>query len=509
MNVGSVSAFWAGTRPDSDAVRTGGSGQTWSEFDRVTTRQAAGLSAVGVRPGDRVGILAGNSLQWCQLTIAILKAGAVVVPLNVRLAPDEVRHIVADAGCRAVACDRPLSPVFDAAFPKTSGHDAIVRLGLCDADGDVAVADLDGDPTQAWPAQPDDPAIIAYTSGTTGLPKGVVLSHANLFAQLVQKSVSDGWGYQERTLLCLPLCFTGGIINNFLTTFLVGGTLLLESTFEPVRALQLLTEERATVLMGVPVMFQGLAGAPGFDEADLSSLRTALAGGSPVPEGLLRTYQAKGVAIRQAYGLTEAGGFVAQLPAHLAVSKPRSIGVPHPMTQVRVVGADARDVAAGEPGEIWVRGPQVMSGYWNNPEATSAAFAGHWLRTGDVGRFDSDGMLEVVDRLKDLIISGGLNVYPAEVERVAADYPGVADVGAFGIPDERWGEVVIVAVYGNGVDPDKLIAHCRAKIADYKSPRTVVVHDTPLPRSTSGKVLRHELRALWEASQVVEAGAHL
>jgi fatty-acyl-CoA synthase len=497
MNVGAISAFWAKTTPDSDAISENGQRQTWLEFDRTTTRQAAGLATVGVRPGDRVGIFAGNSAQWCQLTIAILKAGAVVVPLNVRLAAEEVRHVVADSGCRAVACDTALGPIFDRAFPTTGVPThvvPIVRLGLDGAEGDVAVADLDGTTVAIHPTKPEDPAIIAYTSGTTGLPKGAVLTQANLFAQLVQKSVSDGWTHRERTLLCLPLCFTGGVINNFLTTYLVGGTLLLERGFDPARALRLLVQERASVLMGVPVMFQGIAAAPGFAEADLSALRTALTGGSPVPEGLLRTYQAKGVAIRQAYGLTEAGGFVSQLPPHLAVSKPHSVGVPHPMTEVRVVDPDGLDVPQGGTGEIWVRGPQVMSGYWNNPEATSVAITDGWLRTGDLGRYDSDGLLEVVDRLKDLIISGGLNVYPAEVERVAADFPGVAEVGAFGVPDDRWGEVVALTVRGNDVRADDLIAFCRSKIADYKTPRIVLLVEEPLPRGTSGKVLRRELR---------------
>jgi fatty-acyl-CoA synthase len=504
MNVGSISAFWAGTRPDSDVIRVDGQGHSWRAFDEVTSRQAAGLAASGVLPGDRVGIFGSNSLEWCQLVVATLKAGAVVVPLNVRLAPAELRHIITHAGCRAVACDPGLSPVFDAAFPQPG---SVVRLSLAGATNGLAVADLDGPPTPAWPTIPDSPAIIAYTSGTTGLPKGVVLTHANLLAQLVQKSVADGWSFEERTLLCLPLCFTGGIINNFLTTFLAGGTLLLEPTFDPARALRLLTEDRATVLMGVPVMFQALAAASGFSTADLSSLRTALAGGSPVPEGLLRTYQSKGVAIRQAYGLTEAGGFVSQLPAQHAVSKPHSIGVPNPMTSVRIVDPLGVDVPPGVCGEIWVRGPQVMAGYWNDPVASAEAVVDGWLRTGDIGRFDEDRMLEIVDRLKDLIISGGLNVYPAEVERVAADFPGVEEVGAFGIPDERWGEVVTLAVRGDGVDPDDLIAYCRSALADYKSPRIVHVWSEPLPRSTSGKVLRRELRTRWVARRVADAAA--
>lgn len=500
MNVGAIAGFWAQSTPAADVIRADDQQQTWGEFDHATTQQAAGLAAHGVRPGDRVGIFAGNSVQWCQLTIAILKAGAVVVPLNVRLAPEEVRHIVANSGCRAVACDRALSPIFDLAFPTSKGRAPdvpIVRLGLSGAEGApegaLAVADLDGPAVAAHHRKPDDPAIIAYTSGTTGLPKGAVLSHANLFAQLAQKSVSDGWSHRERTLLCLPLCFTGGIINNFLTTYLVGGTLLLEYSFEPARALRLLVEERATVLMGVPVMFHGIAAAPGFAEADLSSLRTALTGGSPVPEGLLRTYQAKGVAIRQAYGLTEAGGFVSQLPPHLSVDKPHSVGVPHPMTEVRVVDPDGLDVAQGETGELWVRGPQVMAGYWNDPSATSTAITNGWLHTGDLGRYDSDGMLEVVDRLKDLIISGGLNVYPAEVERVASDFPGVEEVGVFGVPDDRWGEVVALAVRGRDVNTEALIAFCRSKLADYKAPRIVVLAHEPLPRGTSGKVLRRKL----------------
>ena len=472
---------------------------TWAEFDQRTDAIAAGLAGLGISGGERLGILGNNSVSWCELVVAAFKTGAVVVPLNIRLSPDELAYITAHAGCAAVAVDADLAERYDRV---AAGAGAPVRIRMEGAPGegptveDLAASRPDPAPVDAGE---DDVAVIAYTSGTTGRPKGAMLTQRNVAAHVELMSRADGWTAATRTLLCVPLAFTGGIVNNFLATYGVGGTLVLERTFEPARALGLLTEHAVSTMIGVPVMWQGIADVPGFAEADLTSLTTAITGGAPVPEGLLRTYQAKGVLIRQAYGLTEATALVALLPAARAVDKPKAAGMPVLHTAVRIVDEDGHDRPAGETGEILVRGPQVMAGYWADEAATAAALAGGWLHTGDLGRFDGDGLLEIVDRKNDLIIAGGLNVYPAEIERVLHDYPGMVEAAVVGVPDARWGEVPAAIVRGTGpLDTDAVVAHCRRLLADYKTPRHVVVVDDPLPRSMSGKVLRRELRAKYQ-----------
>ena len=472
---------------------------TWREFDERTDGIAAGLAELGISAGERLGILGNNSVSWCELAVAAFKAGAVVVPLNIRLSPDELGYIVAHAGCTGVAVDADLAERYDQA---SVGPAAPVRIRMEGVAGEGPTVDeLAASRPRASPVEVEEDvvAVIAYTSGTTGRPKGAMLTYRNLLAHVSLMSRAEGWTAASRTLLCVPLAFTGGIVNNFLATYGVGGTLVLERTFEPARALQLLTEHSVTTMIGVPVMWQGIADVPGFADADLTSLTTAITGGAPVPEGLLRTYQSKGVLIRQAYGLTEATALVALLPAARAAEKPRAAGMAVMHTTVRIIDDLGSDCPAGETGEILVRGPQVMAGYWADDAATKAALADGWLRTGDLGRLDSDGLVEIVDRKNDLIIAGGLNVYPAEIERVLHEFPGMVETAVVAVPDARWGEVPLAIVRGAGpLDTAEIVAHCRRRLADYKTPRHVIIVDDPLPRSMSGKVLRRELRAKYQ-----------
>jgi fatty-acyl-CoA synthase len=498
VDLADLSRYWRRWQPKANAIRFEGRDLTWQEFDDRTESIAAGLAGLGFASGDRLGILGNNSPAWCELTVAAFKLGLAVVPLNIRLSPAELAYIIGHAGCRGVAVDGDLAERYDQAAKEL---DPLVRIRMEDAAGDgLHVDELAATGPPASPVEIDEgaPALVAYTSGTTGRPKGAVLTHRNLLAHISLNGLSNGWGH-TKTLLCVPLAFTGGIVNNFVSTYGVGGTLVLERTFDPARALAILTGQAISVMIGVPIMWQGIAAAPGFAGADLSALTTAITGGAPVPEGLLRTYQAKGVAIRQAYALTEASGIVTQLPATFAVAKPKAAGMPVMQTRLRIVDAAGQPCPPGETGEILVQGPQVMAGYWADPEATAAAFVDGWLRTGDLGRLDDDGLLEVVDRKHDLIISGGLNVYPAEIERVLSECPGLVEVAVVGVPHDRWGEVPLAIVRGDGpVDEAVVVAHCRAALADYKAPRYVVVVEEPLPRSMSGKVLRRELRAEYQ-----------
>jgi fatty-acyl-CoA synthase len=500
LDLGGIGRYWAAWQPESAALHFEGRAVTWRELDERTDAIAAGLSKLGISAGERLGILGNNSVNWCELVLAAFKVGAVVVPLNIRLSPDELRYIVTHAGCAGVAVDADLAERYD---ESSVGAPPVIRIRMEAATGagptvDELAASGVAAPTTVEIGE-DAVALIAYTSGTTGRPKGAMLTHRNLLAHVTLVSLAERWTSATRTLLCVPLAFTGGIVNNFLATYGVGGTLVLERTFEPARALQLLTGHSVNTMIGVPVMWQGIADVPGFADADLRSLTTAITGGAPVPQGLLRAYQAKGVLIRQAYGLTEATALVALLPPALAVEKPKAAGRAVLHTTVRIVDDLGRDCPAGETGEILVRGPQVMAGYWADDEATKAALSGGWLHTGDLGRLDDDDLVEIVDRKNDLIIAGGLNVYPAEIERVLHEFPGMVEAAVVGVPDPRWGEVPAAIVRGAGpLEVDAVVAHCRSLLADYKTPRHVIVVDEPLPRSMSGKVLRRELRAKYQ-----------
>jgi len=513
VNLAEIGQYWARWQPHDVAIRMGEVEVSWAELERRVGALAAGLHENGIYRGDRVGILAGNSIEWCELVLATVRIGAIVVPLNVRLSPPEVSSLVADSGCTAVAMDGELSGRYRRIADR---HPDVLRIGITDdVPADVPLPGLRAtsavfrDDSAEGPVDEDDVAIIAHTSGTTGRPRGVMLTHGNIAASANQWRQADGWTRDTNLLLCVPLAFTGGIVNNFMGTYGCGGTLVLEAAFDPVRALELIVSTPITAMAGVPVMFQGIASAPGFAGADLSAFGTAITGGSPVPPSLLKTYQDKGVMIRQAYALTEASGSVCILPAGYALDRHASAGLPQVHTRIRVVGEDGRSTPTGEVGEIQVAGPQVMKGYWNDREATAAALAGGWLRTGDLGTLDADGFLSVVDRRNDKIISGGLNLYPAEIENVVAGFPGVSEVGAYGVPHPRWGETVAISVGadGAGIDVDALVAHCRANLGDYKVPRFVTIATGPLPRSMSGKILRRELRASFDESTAVPTGA--
>jgi fatty-acyl-CoA synthase len=504
VNIAERGEYWARWRPQASAVRIDGADTSWRELNERVTRLAGGLAGHGIEPGDRVGILAANSLEWCELALAIMHAGAILVPLNIRLAPPELGLILAHSGCKAVAFDATLAELYAAAPKPTAGGRPPHSITL---DGehaaDVTVTSLtQSDPLTLVEREDDETAVIGYTSGTTGLPKGVMLTHGNIAACGLQTTMAEASTSERRTLLCVPLAFTGGIVNNFLSTYTAGGTLVLEPGFVPDRVIDILQNERITTLFAVPVMWQAIADTAAFDTADLSGMTTAITGGAPVPQKLIRRYLEKGVAVRQAYALTEATGSCCLLPAEIALTKLKTAGMPNIHTQLKLTGENGDEVPHGEVGEITIKGPQVMAGYWNDPDATADSIRDGWLYSGDLGRFDEEGLLEVVDRKKSMFISGGLNVYPAEIERIVESLPDVAEAAAFGIAHERWGEACAVVVRGsNGqVDEAALVAHCRAQLSDYKVPKRVFHADAPLPRGMSGKINRTQIAELFAGS---------
>jgi fatty-acyl-CoA synthase len=336
-----------------------------------------------------------------------------------------------------------------------------------------------------------------YTSGTTGRPKGAMLTHSNLIWNAVNVLVDHDLIADERALVSAPLFHTAGLNMLTLPVLLKGGTCVLAESFDPGETLDLVERHRVTFMFGVPTMFDQVARHPRFTEADLSSLRMLTCGGSPVPTPLIGTYQKRGLTFLQGYGMTEAAPGTLFLDAEHALAKAGSAGVPHFFSDVRVVRPDLTPADVGETGEVVVRGPHVMAGYWGLPEETAAVFADGWFRSGDAARVDEDGYVFIVDRIKDMIISGGENVYPAEVEDLLLAHPDVIECAVIGVPDDKWGEVpraVVVLREGATSDADELLASLAGHLARYKIPKSVVIADE-LPRTASGKLLKSRVRS--------------
>jgi fatty-acyl-CoA synthase len=486
---------WARWQPGRAAVRFEGRTVTWAELDHATDRLAAGLAARGAGAGDPVAILMGNRPEYVEAMLAILKLGAVVVPLNTRWTATELLHPLEDCGARLVMTEASTAETIEAAIRRLAG----VRLvGADPVEGMSSFADLrgSGGPAPTRRITADDPAFVCYTSGTTGFPKGAVLSHGAIRAGGVAKVLAEGITFRDRLLIPVPLAFTGSCISLFMQMGLVpGATSVIERQFDAHRCLELVESERISMMTGVPVVFESMLRHPRIDSIDLSSLWSLTSGGAPVSLELLRAWQARGVRMTQAYGLTEASGGCVYLHADDAERKCGFAGLPMLHTEIRVVDADGHQLAPGEIGEILVRGPSVMRGYLNRPEETAAAIVDGWLHTGDLGALDEEGFLRVVDRAKDMFVSGGINVYPAEIERALGALHGVTEMAVIGVPDARWGEVPMLVVAGGAtVDREQLAAICAGELADYKRPRYLVEHGAPLPRTLGGKVMKRELR---------------
>lgn len=480
-SVASALHWWARTKGDRTALVCGADQLDYRTLHHWSGRVARRLADSGVRPGDRIGVLGGNSLSWVAAAYGVVKAGAVLVPLNPRLVPVELEKLLGESGARLVLAERP---------DRAGLGDRVVGFDEIDSLRDGPDEDFRLD------REPHEPVAVLFTSGSTGLSKGVICTNRTLLDIVFEASlVEEGLNKGARSLLLLPLCFTPGLVWGLVMSTVLGGTLVVEPDLDPSRAVRLLAEHRVEVLFGVPLIFQALAAAPEFAAAELSALRTAVVGGAAVPLPLLRAWAAKGVRLRQIYGMTEVGGIATATRPEEAEEHPDSCGSGSVFTDLRVVRQDGTDCAIGEPGEIVMRGPGVTPGYWQDPETTAQALRGGWLHSGDLGVRDAEGRLTFLDRIKDLIISGGINISPVEIEAVLADQPGVREVAVIAAPDERFGETpaAIVSVSGP-VDADALLAACRAQLAGYKVPRYLVLREDPLPRLPSGKISKRAVR---------------
>jgi fatty-acyl-CoA synthase len=499
VNLAELVRFWGDWRPEHTALVCGDLRQSWAELDAVSDAVAAGLAARGVRPGDRVGALLGNRPELAHVVLATLKLGAISVPLNVRLTAGELAPLVLDADCRTVVTEQSLAAGLEVAV--AAGGLDVVCLGGTDLPSYDELLSAGGAPPAVEIAD-DDPAFLCYTSGTTGVQKGAVLTHRSVLAPAEAKVIAEGLSWRDRILVAVPLVYTGAMISCFMQLAVyAGATMVLERDFDPDRYLDVIEQHRISALTTVPVLWERMAAAPGFADRDLSCLVSAAVGGAPVRLDLLEAYRAKGVALVQVYGMTEASGLISALRVEDAADHPGSAGKAIMGTRVRV------DAPPDGVGEILVRGPHVMKEYWRNPAATAATMLpGGWLRSGDLGTMDAQGYLRVVDRTKDMLISGGINVYPAEIERALAGVAGVAELAVIGVPDERWGEVPMLLVTcspESAADPagllDRLAERARRDLAGFKRPRYAVASTTALPRTFSGKIAKPELRKAYPA----------
>jgi fatty-acyl-CoA synthase len=496
---------WAGYRPHKLALRDHARGREWTyaEADVRAARLAAHLrDGLGVGRGDRVAVLAQNRAETVFLFLACVKLGAVLVPLNFRLTARELDGLVADAEPRVLFVGAEEQAVADGL-----GVDAGQRLPLAEVvplleqphGGPASAAAATGAFAGDRPGELDDPVMILYTAGTTGTPKGAIISHRMILWNAINTSLRLELTGQDHTQGYAPFFHTGGW-HVLLTPFLHNGasTTLLDR-FDADLIVELMVQERTTLLFGVPTMMRMLAETAGFADADFSACRYAIVGGAPMPLPLIDTWHAKGVLIRQGYGMTEVGPNCFSLDESLAKEKAGSIGLPNFYVQARVVGEDGRDRGPEEPGELWLRSEVVTPGYWRRPEETAAAITEGWFHTGDVVRTDSDGFYYVVDRKKNMFISGGENVYPAEVEHVLATHPAVQEAAVIGVPDPKWGEVgkafLVPRAGREAPDLEALRAFCQDRLARYKIPRHVRAV-SGLPLNQAGKIDRIRLAEL-------------
>ena len=506
-----VARAQADARPTEIAFVKEGAATSFADFDARASRIAQRLLAAGLQPNDRIAILSKNTDAFYEILFGSAKARTALAPVNFRLAAPEIAYILKDAGARfrfvgvdfidlaeKALADMADKPVLVALDEPREGYETYVRWrdGLATRDPMLKAA-------------PDDDVLQLYTSGTTGLPKGVQLTNANYHAFLSLARSVEGFNYQagERVLNAMPQFHVAGA-NIGIIAVSTGSTTTILKDLIPAVTLDLIERHKINHAFFVPAVIMMLLQAPEMANADLSSLKTVAYGASPIAEELLVKAQARfGCRFLQLYGMTETVGAATFLPPEAhdpAKGKLRSCGLAWPGIDVEIVDADGKALPPGEVGEIVIRAPVVMKGYWNKPEATAETIRDGWLRTGDAAYKDADGYFFIYDRVKDMIVTGGENVYPAEVENAIFGHPDVADVAVIGVPDEKWGEAVkavIVAKPGCTIDPAAIIAHARERIANYKVPKTIDVVET-IPRNPSGKILRRELRKpYWEGRE--------
>lgn len=483
--------------------------RTWSyaQMQAEIEQRANVFAALGIGRGDRIGYLGFNHPGILFALYAAARIGAILVPLNFRLASRELQQIIEDAEPALLIVDAPHRPLIDAVRERLACRHFLA------ADDDTATADWQSlpallaagaTPVAAVDGQPDDVVLLIYTSGTTGCPKGAMLSNRNLWTNNLNWLLANDFTSHDVTLANAPLFHVGGLCVVLTPTLLAGGHVVLQKGFDALEFIRSVERERVTVCFAVPAMMLFTSQHPAFADADLSSLRLIVAGGAPVPEPLLRLYATRNIPVSQCYGMTEATSGVTFLETDRALAKLGSCGRAGMLSEVRLIDFDGRPITEPDvPGEICMRGGNVIQGYWRLPEVSAACVdANGWFRSGDVASCDAEGFYTIRDRVKDMIISGGENIYPAEIESLLYEHPAIAEVAVIGAPDVRWGErVLVIAVLkpAQTLTLDDVLAFVDGRLARYKLPRELHLIDL-MPRNPNGKVIKTELRQRFAAS---------
>ena len=479
--------------PERRALHFEGRDWTYGAMQREIEDCAGRLAAIGINAGDRVAFLGLNQPMFLFSMFASARLGAIFVPLNFRLTGPELAFMIEDCAASALIVDDAHRPVVEPQVERLKSLKAVLSA-------EREAQWIDGAPpaTAQVRAQEDDVALIMYTSGTTGRPKGAMLTHGNIWWNNASAMLTLDLLADDITLTPAPIFHIGGLNVTTLSALQKGALVVLHRTFDPGRALADIAAHKVTTMFGVPAMFLFMAQHPGFAEADLSSVRLLIVGGAPCPLPVLKIYLARGVSMQQGYGLTETAPMVSFLAPEYALAKVGSSGRTPMFVDVRIVDSDGQAVTAPRTqGEILVRGANVTRGYWGLPEATAKAIdPDGWFHTGDAGFFDEEGFLTISDRIKDMIITGGENVYPAEIESQLMRHPAIAEVGVIGEPDSQWGErVVAVAALkpGQTLTLEQLRAFAEQSLAHYKLPKRLEIVSA-LPRNATGKILKYQLR---------------
>lgn len=473
---------------------------TYRQLNERANRLANFLRSLGVEKGDRVSILAQNSIHYVDLLYGLGKIGAILAPLNWRLTAKELTYIADDCRPKVMICGPEYVDVL-AEVREELDFPIVVSIEGAAIDDAIVYEDGVARVDAAEPERPmltgEDIYCILYTSGTTGRPKGAMISHRQVLWNNINTAISWGLGADDISPVMTPMFHAGGLFIFLTPLFYVGGKILLARSFDSEVSLEFIQRERCTVVLGVPTLFQMWMKSPAFPRADFRHVRYFVSGGAPCPVSLIKAWrEAKGGYLHQGYGLTEVGVNCFTMTDEESVRKVGSVGKPIFHSRMRIVDEDGRDVTRGQTGELIIYGPHVCSGYWRNPEATREALKDGWFYTGDMARQDEEGYYYLAGRYKDMIISGGENVYAAEVESVFLEHQAVGEAALIGTPDEKWGEVgllVVVPRAGHAVTAEELIEFGRARLARYKVPKHVIFADS-LPYSPYGKVMKAELR---------------
>jgi len=487
---------------------------TYRDLDERAVVAARALrERLGLAKGDRFGLLATNRVEFLDLFFAAGKAGLVIVPLSTRATAHELEHVVKDSGMRVLVYDGAFAETVEA-LKKAVSLERFVALDrplhAADASWEELRSGLTPSPWRRERGDGEDLYALLYTSGTTGKPKGVMIPHRMVLWNGFDTVAC--WQLRENDVspIFTPLYHAGGLGAFLVPIFTIGGTIVLHAGFDASEVWRTVEKERCTVVLGVPTIWKLLMEAPEFGTVGLDHVRCFYSGGAPLPLYIIEAYQRRGVVFKQGYGLTEVGVNCFSMTVEESVRKAGSIGKPLMFTEAKLVDEQGRQVPPGEVGELLLRGPHVCRGYWNNPEATAEAFDGDgFFHTGDLARRDEEGFFTIAGRKKDMIISGGVNVYPAEIEGELLLHPAVADAAVVGVPHATWGEVGVAFVVpreGHAPAPEALAAFLAERLARYKIPREFVSVPS-LPRTPYGKIVKAELRERYQRDRAGEAGA--